>query len=404
MSPSVEALQKQLRHLQSLRDAGSLSDAAFADARAKIERQLVDQVMAGDPTDAAARPSGRMWASVAGFVLLLAAGGYMVTGSPEYLATTGIPGRATNVAAPADGGGEITDAQVAEVIDQMAKRLQEKPDDPIGWALLARAYSAMGRISEAGPAFQKALALSPGDAGLMADYADVMAAQNDGKFTPQAIQLIERALVVEPGNLKALALAGSLAFDNRDYATAVRHWEQVASSLPASSPMMPQVRSSIDQARQLGGLPPGAPPAPGPMAAATPPPAVSPAGVAAGGGKAAAGAGKVSGRVSLSAAVAGQAGPDDTVFILARPADGGRMPLAVIRKQVRDLPAEFTLDDSMAMAPGAKISDHAKLVVTARVSKSGNAMPADGDLVGQSAAVAPGATGLQVEISDVVRK
>jgi cytochrome c-type biogenesis protein CcmH len=112
----------------------------------------------------------------------------------------------------------------------------------------------------------------------------------------------------------------------------------------------------------------------------------------------------VSGTVTLASALAGQAGPNDTVFVFARAADGPRMPLAVLRKQVKDLPFEFKLDDSMAMSPAATISSAGRVVIGVRVSKSGEAMAQNGDLAGQSAPVAPGATGLKVEIAEVIRK
>jgi cytochrome c-type biogenesis protein CcmH len=112
----------------------------------------------------------------------------------------------------------------------------------------------------------------------------------------------------------------------------------------------------------------------------------------------------VSGRVSVAPALSARVNPQDTVFILARPVDGPRMPLAVLRKQVKDLPASFTLDDSMAMAPGAKISGQAKVIITARISKTGEAMPQPGDLIGESAPVAPGAEGVAIEIAEVVSR
>ena len=111
----------------------------------------------------------------------------------------------------------------------------------------------------------------------------------------------------------------------------------------------------------------------------------------------------VSGTVSLSPALAKLAGPDDTVFIYARAADGGqRMPLAIQRRQVKDLPIAFTLDDSSSMSPAARISGVKQVIVSARVSKSGQAMPAPGDLTGQSAAVDVGATDLKIEIGTQV--
>ena len=233
--------------------------------------------------------------------------------------------------------------------------------------------------------FQKALALNGKDATLMADFADALVAQNSGEFSAEALKVIEQALALEPDNIKALALSGSAAFDKRDYATAVRQWAQVERVLPADNAMLPQLRSSIAQARQLGGLPEAAAGSAATAAAMAPVRATS-----------------VSGRVSLAAELLARAAPDDTVFILARAAEGPRMPLAVLRKKVKDLPLDFKLDDSMAMAPTAKISDHASIVIVARVSKSGDALPKAGDLAGQSAAVAPGASDIAVRISEVV--
>jgi cytochrome c-type biogenesis protein CcmH len=101
--------------------------------------------------------------------------------------------------------------------------------------------------------------------------------------------------------------------------------------------------------------------------------------------------------------MAKQANPDDTVFVFARPAEGSRMPLAILRKQVKDLPLQFTLDDSMAMSPANALSGASKVIVGARISRSGNAMPQPGDLTGQTATVNVGASGLQIEIKDAVK-
>jgi cytochrome c-type biogenesis protein CcmH len=111
----------------------------------------------------------------------------------------------------------------------------------------------------------------------------------------------------------------------------------------------------------------------------------------------------ITGKVTLAPALAAKAAPDDTVFIYARAAEGSRMPLAILKKKVSDLPVSFTLDDSMAMSPAATLSGAKAVIVGARVSKSGQAMPQPGDLQGQSAVVAPGVSGLQISISEESR-
>lgn len=385
MKSRIETLRQQLQQLQALHAGGTLSEQAYADARQPLERELVEAVLQGGAA-IAGRPPYRLWAALVAGVLVIAGVGYSVTGSPS-IAGRGAAPVAASASADSDNP-PVSEAQINEIVARVAQRLQDQPDDPAGWALLARAYSAMGRHSDAVPAFQKALALSAEDATLMADFADTLAAQSEGRFGAESLKLIERALALEPDNFKALALSGSAAFDNRDYAQAVRQWERVERNLPADSQMLPQVRASIAQAREMGGLPPA-------IAAAAPKTPKTPTPVAAQ-------TKSLRGSVSLAPALAAKASPDDTVFILARPAEGPRMPLAVLRKQVKDLPLTFMLDDSMAMAPTAKISDHGRIVVLARISKSGEALPRPGDLFGQSAEVAPGATGITVQISELV--
>ena len=394
MSSRHDALQQQLQQLQTLREQGSLSEEAYAAASKALQTtQPVadDEAGAGGVERAASpRPSWRLQGGLLVAVVALAVLGYGYTGAPDAVVMGPVQASADEGGA-AEGQPAVTQEQVTEIVERLAQRLKESPEDAMGWTLLARAYSSLGRHAEAAPAYLKALALQGDDASLLADYADTLAALNGGQFNADALKAIDRALALEPTNLKALALAGSAAFDRRDYLTAVQHWEAVERSLPPDAGILPQVRDSIAQARQLGGLPAAtaaAQPAAGTAAAAD---ALS-----------APGAASLSGRVSLAPALLSQASPEDTVFILARPAEGPRMPLAVLRKQVKDLPLDFALDDSMAMAPGARISGHSRIVVSARISKSGQAMPQPGDLSGESTVVAPGAQGLVVQISQVV--
>jgi len=138
------------------------------------------------------------------------------------------------------------------------------------------------------------------------------------------------------------------------------------------------IRDNVAQATQLAGGQPPAPQAAAPQATG------------------------LRGTVRISPQLKGKFDPEDTVFIYARAAEGPPMPLAVLRRRARELPAEFALDDSMAMAPGMTISAHARVVVTARVSKSGGATPQPGDLQGASAPVANDAGEVRVVIDRVV--
>ncbi|MFM7533666.1 MAG: tetratricopeptide repeat protein, partial [Rubrivivax sp.] len=230
---------------------------------------------------------------------------------------------------------------------------------------------------------------------VLADLADAVALNQGRVLAGEPQRLIQAALALDPEHRKALALAGSAAFEARDYATAARLWEQLASLEPPGSPLATQARAGVQEARQLA--------AGGPTAGA--PSAASGAGAGAGARAtqpAATVAASVSGTVVLAPSLQAQARAQDTVFVVARAAQGPRMPLAILRAQVKDLPLSFTLDDSQAMAPGAGLSSATQVVVSARVSRSGQAAPQPGDLEGASAAVPVGAKGLRIEIGRVV--
>jgi cytochrome c-type biogenesis protein CcmH len=247
------------------------------------------------------------------------------------------------------------------------------------------------------------LKLKPNDAQALADHADVLAMRAGRVLDGEPMKLIERALKLDPDNLKALALAGAAAFDRGDGAEAARLWDRVALLGPPGSPVVQQAREGAAEARKMAAERGAGNVAP-PQGQTQAPARAQPLPQAPGGAQKAAVAGPtVRGTVTLSAALKAQAQPEDTVFIFARNAEtgpgGNRMPLAIVRKQVKDLPAAFTLDDSLAMGPGMGLSSAQKVVVGARISRSGQAMPQPGDLEGLSAPVAVGSQGVTVEIS-----
>jgi cytochrome c-type biogenesis protein CcmH len=164
---------------------------------------------------------------------------------------------------------------------------------------------------------------------------------------------------------KANALAGTIAFQRGDHARAIAYWERVKANVPPDSPVAQAIDASLAEARQKSGSTAGA---------------------------------KVTGTVALSSALASGVAPDDTVFVYARPADGSRMPLALVRAKAKDLPLSFTLDDSTAMLPTRRISDHADVIVGARVSKTGDATPQAGDFEAAPAPVKLGAIGVKLLI------
>ncbi len=162
------------------------------------------------------------------------------------------------------------------------------------------------------------------------------------------------------------------------------------------APIGQQIQASIDEARQLGGMPRAAgAPAVAATSKAQEPQKKSPA-------SAPSAMKSVSGTVSVAGSLGNKFSPTDAVFVFARPADGSRMPIAILKAQAKDLPLKFTLDDSSAMSPQVKLSGFDQVIVAARISKSGNAMPASGDLEGSTQPVKVGSAGITLTIDRVL--
>ena len=279
------------------------------------------------------------------------------------------------------------------MVGRLEARLKSTPEDAEGWTMLGRSYNVLGRYAEADAAFRKVIELRPTDAQGWADRADALAMANGRKLEGEPEKLIARALELDPKNLKALALAGTIAFDRGDYAGAVRHWEAAVAAGDPNSDLVRNLQGGVAEARARAGAPAGA---------AAPAATAAPAAPAARAASAPASA-SVAGRVVLAPELSGRAAPDDTVFVFARAVDGPRVPLAVLRKKVKDLPFEFVLDDSMAMNAALRLSSATQVVVSARISKSGNAVAQPGDLQGATPAVGVGTRELQIVITETVK-
>jgi cytochrome c-type biogenesis protein CcmH len=389
---NVEILRDQLAELDADLGSGAMPRERYEEARRELEQRLLeDSKVAAADTAAPSQSAAWTAAILAGSIPIVALVLYVVLGNYEAFA----PGTA-RVAKEAREGGEheVTRVEIEGMAAKLAAKLEREPDNPEGWAMLARTYYALNRYTEAVPAFEKATTLIPKDAGLLADYADAVGAA-EGGLHGKAQALIVRALAADPTHWKALALAGTAAFERKDYKQAALYWEKTKATVPPDSPLASSIDASIAEARQLGGLDLGSAPAVSPPVSAS---AVASAATSAAPGTSAAANATIVGTVSLAPALAAKVSPTDTVFIFARAAEGPKMPLAILRKQVKDLPATFTLDDSMAMTPNFALSKFPSVIVGARVSKSGNAAPQTGDLEGLSPAVKIGATGLAVVI------
>ncbi len=361
---------QQLREAEDDLAAGLISPERLQ----QLQREAARRLREDSAPDAGLRhtgPARRTALLLALLVPLASVLTYRQLGRPEGVA----PQLAARSEAAAGARHAVTAEQIQQMVSALAERLQAQPADREGWLMLGRSYTALGRYRDAAAAFRRALELAPPEAGLLADLADVTGMAQGKRLAGEPARLIQQALDADPRHVKALALAGSVAFEARDYAAARGYWQRLLTVVPADSPVARSVQGSIAEATQLeqGGAAPGG----------------------------AAAAEAVQGEVVVSPALAARVRPGDTLFVFARAEQGPRMPLAIQRLPLQGGPLRFRLDDSQAMAPNLRLSGFDRVVLGARISRSGNATPQSGDLVGQSGPLAPGTRDVQIVIDRV---
>jgi len=386
--------------------AGRLSAAEAEQARDDLLRQMAEEL----PPDAlsgidrpASAPTGRRPSRVpvfAGLVVAialpaLALGIYRGVGSPE-LAIAQLEGRSLVADSP--------HAQFDALLAEIENRLRANPKDGEAWALLAQAYKIVGNHGAAIEAFEKAVELLPEDARLLAEFAESTALAAGGDFSGRATALLERALAVDPDDQKSVALMGAARYRAGDLPQAHRYLSQLLASLPPDSGEAGQIRAIVDQiAAELGMPSSGAPStAPSPSAAAPSGPAAPGAAPAVGTAPAPASQATLRGTVDIAPALAERLPSNATLFVIARAAQGPRVPVAVLRVPAARLPVDFKLDDGNAMDPSRPLSSVGEIAVEARISASGDAMRRPGDLYGEPVSVAQGSDGIAILIDRVV--
>ena len=360
----------QLTELERDRADGSLADHDFEQARVELQRRLLEDASVPD-VPVVARPARRTLLTVALLLPLAAALMYAWLGNPAAMQ-------------PSDGQHQVTAGQMDEMVAKLAARLEKNPNDPQGWAMLGRTYKALLRLDDAEKAFIRAGDIMNQDAVLLAEYADLLAVRADGNLEGKPLQLIQQALKLEPENFMALALAGTAAYNRQDFPEASRYWGQLLKLLPPESEDAKSLRATLADIGAKGGGPVDDKPV-AKAAAGKPGPSNK----------------TVSGSVTLAPALAAKVQPGDTLFVYARPVDGPRMPLALLRGHAGDLPLNFTLDDSLAISPDMKLSGASEVRLEARVTKSGQAVRQAGDLIGESAPVKIGSKGVKLNIDRI---
>ncbi|HEY5932617.1 MAG TPA: c-type cytochrome biogenesis protein CcmI [Nitrospira sp.] len=388
---TLPVYRQQFSELEQDRANGLLTDDQYRTAKSELERRVLEE--AGTIEAPAAVAGGLVNLRFVALSLAM----IIPSASAVLYWTLGNPAAMTHptVSSAASQGGPGDDPQMADslnqLIEQLRKKLEQNPNDGVGWGLLARSYMAMERYADAVPIFEKATKLDPNNASLLADYADALGVHQGRKLEGRPEALIQKSLKIEPHNVKALMLSGTLAYNRKDFARAAKEWEDAHANLPADDQeSADQLKASIAEAkRRLGGGPSMN------MLAANPPmEQAKPAKPAAPSGPSRA----ITGQVVLGPTMAGRGSLPDTLFVFAKDVAGPPMPVSIVRASKKDLPFTFRLDDSTSPMPSRKLSDIETVVIVARLSKSGKAMPESGDLEGMSQPVKPGTEHITVVI------
>ena len=350
----------QIEELDGDLEAGVLTREQYDTARHDLEKSFIKGAEENSEASMASQTDkiiGRSAAVVIGVVIpILAVSLYALLGSGE----AGLKPEDARPQVQAEGH----DGTLEEQIRKLQDHLQTSPDDIESWVMLARSYYFMKQYGPASETFARVSSmLQDSNPDILADYADALAMANGRNMAGQPYELVKKALTIQPFNQKALWLAGTASYQAQDFATTLEYWKRLLQIFPKGSDNYQQMQRNIAEVQQKLGMPIDTE-------------IVEAAKAASAGGP------RVTGIVKLDESLALDASVDDTLFVFARAANGPRMPLAIVRKTVKDLPLEFSLDDSMAMNPAMKLSNFNEVVIGARISKSGNAMPQSGDMEG----------------------
>jgi len=358
--------REEFDKLEAEHHAGVITVSDYEIAHAEMRQRLFQDTIEEDDQEVAGSVK-KTTIGICIFIVLLSSGLYFYLGDVVRVAQT-------NSEQP------VTQEGVEKMVAEFAIKMEKDPTNLKGWAMLARSYRILGRNEDAAKAYARAGNFIDSDPQLLADYADVLAANANGSFAGKPLQLINQALKLDPDNLMALWLSGTASFNANNYKAAVQTWEKLAKQIPADTDEARAIQGSIAEARAKGGLATTSP-------APTPTPAVS-------SGK------EISGKIELSSDMKSKIKPGDIVMVVARK-PGERMPVAVLKVPATDFPMRFTLSDALAMNPAALLSQLSEVSIEVRISKTGMAKPEAGDLISTAQTIQVGAKDVRLLVDQV---
>ncbi|MCK5191796.1 MAG: c-type cytochrome biogenesis protein CcmI, partial [Methylococcales bacterium] len=348
----IKIARERADDLKQQLESASLTQAQFDEQYAELELTLGDDldIAQNEPKNAS---QGRWVAPVILiFVPLFSVLIYLTLGEPDAL-------KKAEIKQTQQAGNETQDINAA--IAGLAQRLQQNPDNAQDWIMLGRSFKYVKQYRLAANSFEKAYALLGDQPEIMLQYADSLAMANGGKLAGKSTELIFKALDKDPDNVTGLWLGGMAKAEIGDFSQAILYFRKLETILPPGSDSYKQVQKLISTVQAQNG---GAKKVENTVATKNVESKVS-----------------IDVQVSLKGELKTRVNSGDTVFVYAKAVTGPPMPLAIVRKQVSDLPLSVTLNDAMAMMPAMKLSNFKQVKVMARISKSGTAMQQKGDFI-----------------------
>jgi cytochrome c-type biogenesis protein CcmH len=370
--------RRRLAELDADLAAGVLDREQYDATRRDLEREMLHD-LEGEATEdagtAVANPTaGTGRAPILALVLSIALPLGAVLTYLQLGDHTIIP-RLEAAGGPMAGGDGQAEPALDDLVKDFAARMEQTPDNVDGWLMLGRTYFTLGQPAKALESLERAYQLAPKQANVIVAYAEALGANAGNRLSGRPEKLIRTALEIEPANPNARWLSGMLAYQQGQFGEAAQTWQAIKDEMDPAAQEAQQLGEMIAEARRQDSQPPTTVDQ---NAASSP---------TVGTDTATAAEARVLVQIALAPALAAQAAPEDTLFVFARAPEGQPMPLAALRIKVADLPATVTLDDSMAIVPGLKLSAAPEILVGARISKSGQATPSAGDLEGQAGPV-----------------
>jgi cytochrome c-type biogenesis protein CcmH len=248
---NIAVYSQQLAELAADLEHGIVSKEQYEQDRDELERRLLEDASSSTGGGRAQRVAAKKPQSayvLAVLLPLVAVLFYLKVGDLKAISN---PTTQTTASESGAGANDFTQQRIEANVAALAKRLETNPNDADGWTTLGRSYTTLEKFAEATKAYAKANELKPGNADLLTDYAFAMAMANGRQLQGEPMALIDKALQLEPDNAKALQLAGSAAFQAKDYQKAIDYWERVLSKVPPGSDLAQSVQGRISEAKSL---------------------------------------------------------------------------------------------------------------------------------------------------------